>query len=65
MSGVRVAAAVGLSVLIGVLAALLTGIYPVSVLYGWLEARQLGFVWWGLAAGVTGGCVTVFLQRRK
>ena len=53
-----------IAILIAVLMTLFSGIYPGSVLYGWLE-NGLNFVWAGLTAGIIAACLLLYRRRKK
>ncbi len=48
-----------IAILIAVLMTLFSGIYPGSVLYGWLDQNGLNFVWAGLTAGIIAACLVL------
>ena len=52
-------------ILIAVLMTLFSGIYPGSVLYGWLDQNGLNFVWAGLTAGIIAACLVLYRRRKK
>ena len=53
------------AILIAVLMTLFSGIYPGSVLYGWLDQNGLNFVWAGLTAGIIAACLVLYRRRKK
>ena len=54
-----------IAILIAVLMTLFSGIYPGSVLYGWLDQNGLNFVWAGLTAGIIAACLVLYRRRKK
>ena len=54
-----------IAILIAVLMTLFSGIYPGSVLYGWLDQNGLNFVWAGLTAGIIAACLLLYRRRKK
>lgn len=54
-----------IAILIAVLMTLFSGIYPGSVLYGWLDQNGLSFVWAGLTAGIIAACLLLYRRRKK
>ena len=52
-----------IAILIAVLMTLFSGIYPGSVLYGWLDQNGLNFVWAGLTAGIIAACLPSYSPR--
>ena len=54
-----------IAILIAVLMTLFSGIYPGSVLSGWLAQQGLHFVWAGLTAGIIAACLVLYRRRKK
>lgn len=54
-----------IAILIAVLMTLFSGIYPGSVLYGWLDQNGLNFVWAGLTAGIIAACLLLYRRRKS
>lgn len=54
-----------IAILIAVLMTLFSGIYPGSVLYGWLDQNGLNFVWAGLTAGIIAACLVLYRRRKS
>lgn len=56
---------VGIAVLVAAVMTLLTAVPPVSILYRWLEERDLIYVWTGLVAGFIGGVLSFYRSKEK
>lgn len=55
----------GIAVVIAGVMTLLALVPPVSILYRWLEDRDLSYVWTGLVAGFIGGVLSYCRIKEK
>lgn len=56
---------VGIAVLIAAVMTLLTMVPPLSILYRWLEERDMLYLWTALVAGVIGGVLSFYRSKEK